>query len=113
MRRYLLLIVGLVLVLTGCGGPAQKAEKTQVRWFVGLGAGTDEPTIAAQEEIVKRYNESQDEIELVLEIVPNNQAYQTRATELSGGNAPDVVGPVGSETGQLEGGVDRPVAALE
>lgn len=95
MRRYLLLFVALVLVLAGCGGPAQKAEKTQVRWFVGLGAGTDEPTIAAQEEIVKRYNESQDEIELVLEIVPNNQAYQTLATELSGGNAPDVVGPVG------------------
>ena len=31
----------------------------------------------------------------MLEIVDNDQAYQTLATQISGGNAPDVVGPVG------------------
>jgi multiple sugar transport system substrate-binding protein len=75
--------------------PAAPAEKVQLRWFVGLGAGTDEGTQAAQQAVVEEFNASQNEIELVLEIVDNDVAYDTLATQIAAGNAPDIVGPVG------------------
>ena len=49
--------------------------QTEVRWYVGLGAGSDEPVIPIQEEFVANFNASQDDIELILEIVDNDQAY--------------------------------------
>lgn len=70
-------------------------DRVQIRWYVGLGAGSDEPTFAAQEQVVEEFNASQDEIELVLEIVDNDFAYDTLATQIAAGNAPDIVGPVG------------------
>jgi len=70
-------------------------ERVKVRWFVGLGAGSDEGTFAPQNAFVERFNASQDKIELVLEIVANNAAYDTLATQIAAGNAPCVVGPVG------------------
>ncbi|WP_420628148.1 ABC transporter substrate-binding protein [Candidatus Leptofilum sp.] len=70
-------------------------DRTQVRWFVGLGAGSDEPMFEPQEQVVADFNASQDEIELVLEIVDADQAYATLATQIAAGNAPDIVGPVG------------------
>jgi multiple sugar transport system substrate-binding protein len=74
--------------------PATSAP-VQIRWFVGLGAGSDEPTFAAQQAVVDQFNASQNEIRLVLEIVDNDTAYDALATQIAGGNAPDVVGPVG------------------
>ncbi len=71
------------------------AEAVEIRWFVGLGAGSDEPTFAAQEAVVEQFNASQDDIELILEIVDNEVAYDVLATQIAGGNAPDIVGPVG------------------
>lgn len=87
------LVFSAAAMLTSCGG--KKKDRVQIRWFVGLGAGSDEPTFAPQKAVVDKFNQSQDEIELVLEIVDNGQAYQTLATQISGGNAPDIVGPVG------------------
>lgn len=84
----------VALAMTGCAKPAA-AQKVQIRWFVGLGAGSDEPTFAPQKAVVEKFNASQNKIELVLEIVDNSQAYNTLATQISGGNAPDIVGPVG------------------
>jgi multiple sugar transport system substrate-binding protein len=81
----------LISLLVGTAVYAQ----TEVRWFVGLGAGTDEPTIAAHQQVVDAFNSSQNEIELVLEIVDNDQAYDVLATQIASGNAPDIVGPVG------------------
>ncbi len=80
--------------------PAAPASSTsggpvEIRWFVGLGAGSDEPTFAPQQAIVDQFNASQNEIKLVLEIVDNDAAYDTLATQIAGGNAPDLVGPVG------------------
>ncbi len=75
--------------------PVATTDRTQVRWFVGLGAGSDEPMFAPQEAVVEKFNASQDEIELVLEIVDADQAYATLATQIAAGNAPDIVGPVG------------------
>jgi multiple sugar transport system substrate-binding protein len=88
MRKIAIALAALTLTFSA-------AAQTEVRWFVGLGAGTDEPTIAAQEAVVEAYNASQDDIELILEIVDNDQAYDVLATQIAAGNAPDIVGPMG------------------
>lgn len=86
-------VMSLLLVLSI--GIVSAQSRVQVRWFVGLGAGTDAPQIAAQEAVVAEFNASQDQIELVLEIVDNDQAYGILSTQIAAGNAPDIVGPVG------------------
>lgn len=72
-------------------------DKTTVRWFIGLGAGGQPEQEAAQRAVVEEFNSSQDEIELVIEIVENDVAYETLATEIASGNAPDIIGPVGRD----------------
>ncbi|CAN5904067.1 extracellular solute-binding protein [soil metagenome] len=89
MKKLVLLVV--LSVFLGSAALAQ----TEVRWFVGLGAGSDEPTFAAQEKIVEEFNASQSDIKLVLEIVDSDQSQDVLATQISAGNAPDLVGPVG------------------
>jgi multiple sugar transport system substrate-binding protein len=100
-----------VLVLSACSSttgtaaptsttaapPSVVAPKgmTVVRWFVGLGSGTQPNQIDAQKTFVKNYNASQSAIYINLEIVPNANAYDILKTELSAGNAPDIIGPVG------------------
>ena len=69
--------------------------KTCVRWFVGLGTGTNAEQIAAQEEVRDDFNASQDQIQLILEIVPYNSARDVLSTQIASGNGPDIVGPVG------------------
>jgi multiple sugar transport system substrate-binding protein len=118
----LLLIVGLSLV--ACGGkeeeptpepvveetaeekaeetaeepaeePAAEAGKVQIRWFVGLGTGTDPEQVEVQEEVAADFNAAHENIELVLEIVPYDSARDTLATQIASGAGPDIVGPVG------------------
>jgi multiple sugar transport system substrate-binding protein len=72
-----------------------EAGKIQVRWFVGLGTGTDPEQQVAQKKVVDDYNASQDKIQLILEVVPYNSAVDTLSTEIASGNGPDIVGPVG------------------
>jgi multiple sugar transport system substrate-binding protein len=74
---------------------APAGEKVQIRWFVGLGTGTNPEQVAAQEEVVADFNASQDNIELVLEIVPYDSARDTLSTQIASGAGPDIVGPVG------------------
>jgi multiple sugar transport system substrate-binding protein len=69
--------------------------KVCIRWFVGLGTGTDAPQIETQEEVVADFNASQDRIQLILEIVPYNSARDVLSTQIASGNGPDIVGPVG------------------
>lgn len=70
-------------------------DAVEVRWFVGLGTGGNPEQIAAQEAVVDAFNSSQSDIELVLEIVQNDVAYDTLSTQIASGNAPDIIGPVG------------------
>ena len=71
-------------------------DRTPVRWYVGLGAGSDPAVIEAQAQLVEEYNASQDEIELVMEIVSNNIAAQELQDRIDSGQAPDLVGPIGT-----------------
>lgn len=115
MKKHLFTMLALLLVgslfLTACGGGgttdtgttgdtggdtgASAGDRVQIRWFVGLGTGTDPEQVATQEEVVADFNASQDEIELVLEIVPYDAARDTLATQIASGAGPDVIGPVG------------------
>ncbi len=106
MRNKLFHILSVVLIasvlIAGCKGGASESasesasnEPVQIRWFVGLGAGSDEGTFAGQQAVVDQFNATHDNIELVLEIVDNDVAYDTLATQIAAGNAPDIVGPVG------------------
>lgn len=74
---------------------ACQAGKTCVRWYVGLGTGTNAEQIPIEQEVVNDFNASQDKIQLILEIVPNNTAMDALATEIASGNGPDIIGPVG------------------
>ncbi|MCI0712122.1 MAG: extracellular solute-binding protein [Chloroflexi bacterium] len=102
MRKFIwILVIALLAVAlvpsTGnqSAEPVQAQDAVTIRWYVGLGAGTDAPVIEAQEAIVAEFNDSQDDIELVLEIVDNDQAYAVLSTQIAAGNAPDIVGPMG------------------
>ena len=66
-----------------------------MRWFVGLGTGTDAAQITVQEDVVKDFNASQDKIQLILEVVPFAAAKDALSTEIAADNGPDIVGPVG------------------
>jgi multiple sugar transport system substrate-binding protein len=68
-----------------------------VRWFIGLGAGTQPAQIGPEQAFAAAYNASQKDVYLSLEIVDNTQASNILKTELASGTAPDIIGPVGVE----------------
>src|SRR5689334_21577353 len=76
---------------------AVKADpnKTQIRWFVGLGTGTDPEQLPIEQKIVEDFNASHPNIQLILEVITYNAARDTLSTEIASGNPPDIVGPVG------------------
>jgi len=69
--------------------------KVCVRWFIGLGTGTDPVQLTAEQSVVDDFNASQDKIQLIMEVVPYASAKDTILTEIAAGNGPDVIGPVG------------------
>lgn len=72
-------------------------ERISVRWFIGLGPGSQPNQIEAERRFVSGYNaKNSDCVALYLEIVPNAIAADTLKTEIASGNAPDVVGPIGA-----------------
>jgi len=76
--------------------PAMAQDPVTINWFVGLGTGTNDQQIAVQNDVVKQFNDSHDDIELVLTLAANNTAaYDTLSTLIASGNGPDIVGPVG------------------
>ena len=69
-----------------------------MRWFIGLGAGTQPSQIEAEKDFVEAYNASQGDVFLQIEIIPNTTAADVLKTELqSAATAPDIIGPVGVE----------------
>lgn len=76
--------------------PNAAGGKTVVKWYVGLGTGGNPQQIDVQRAVVDSFNKSQNSIYLTLQIVDNRVASNTLATQLAAGNAPDIVGPVGT-----------------
>jgi multiple sugar transport system substrate-binding protein len=74
---------------------APLVDRVQVRWFTGLGTGSLDHQIAPQQKIVDSFNASQNEIELVLEVVNTEEAAGVLAAQMASGDPPDIVGPLG------------------
>jgi multiple sugar transport system substrate-binding protein len=70
-------------------------DPVTVTWYVGVGTGGDPAQREAQEEVVQRFNDSRDDIQINLIIVENNVAVDTLATLIATGEGPDIVGPAG------------------
>jgi multiple sugar transport system substrate-binding protein len=72
---------------------------TPIRWFIGLGTGTDANQLAAEQSVVDDFNadaaRAKDKIQLIMEVVPYAAAKDTILTEIAAGNGPDVIGPIG------------------
>ncbi len=75
--------------------PPEIPGKTRIRWFVGLGTGTDPAQQEVQQQVVDDFNAANPDIQLVLEVVPYDSARDTLATQIASGAGPDIVGPVG------------------
>ena len=104
--RAVATVVAVAALVGACGGgtaspsgpSASPTENgTTVRWFVGLGSGSQPSMILGyQKGFVSDYNSSNpDGITLKIEIVPNANAYDVLKAEIADGNAPDIIGPVG------------------
>jgi multiple sugar transport system substrate-binding protein len=75
-------------------GP-QKPGTTVIRWFCCLGAGDAPEQVAVEKQMIDQFNAAHDDIQIAGEFVLYAQAYDTLATEIAGGNPPDIIGPVG------------------
>jgi multiple sugar transport system substrate-binding protein len=109
MKKQLYVLVALVMalsmVLAACGTtntptavvnpPTAQPPAQSVRWFVGLGTGTDPAQIDLEQAVVDDFNASQTAIVLTLEVVPYDSAKDTLATQIAAGVGPDIIGPVG------------------
>lgn len=71
-------------------------DKVQIYWYIGLGAGAQPAQIPLEKEWVEKFNKSQDRIQLIPIIVDNKYARDNLTAQLAAGNAPDIVGPVGT-----------------
>lgn len=82
-------------VLTSTEGCAPNA--TKITWFVGLGAGSQPDDVKKEKAWVDKYNSSQTEACVVLNVVYNTgtNSYDALKALIAGGNAPDIVGTVG------------------
>ncbi len=77
------------------GGEGCAASATKLTWYVGLGAGADADVIPKETAWVEKFNKSQREACLTLQVVHNPESYDTLKAQLAAGTAPDIVGPVG------------------
>ena len=84
------------------GGTATTApasgEPVELRWFVGMGAGTDAPVIPLEQAVVDEFNATRplgENISLKMEVVDADNAATILQTQIAAGNPPDIVGPMG------------------
>jgi multiple sugar transport system substrate-binding protein len=70
---------------------------TTVTWFIGLGAGSQPDDVAKEKAWADKYNKSQKDVCVVLNVVYNTgtNSYDALKAMIAAGNAPDIVGPVG------------------
>lgn len=80
----------------GCDPAAQ-----QITWYIGLGSGSNADVIPTEKAWVEKYNKSQKAACILLNIVYNDggggNSYNALRALIAGGNAPDIVGPVGKQ----------------
>jgi multiple sugar transport system substrate-binding protein len=93
LRPGLLLFVALVLILSTAPVTAQNA--INIRIFVGVGTG-DRPDQQPQEDaLAKLWNDTHKDIQIKFDYYQNAVARDQLITQVTGGNPPDIVGPIG------------------
>lgn len=102
MRNKFLTLALLFAVVLGAFPVSFAQEPVKVVWYVGLGAGGQPEQVEAQNQVVADFNASHPDIVLEIQIVDNNVAYDTLSTLIAsaaagGGQAPDIIGPVGAD----------------
>lgn len=75
--------------------PTAAPDRIQIRWYIGLGTGSEPEKIPLEKAFAEKFNKAQNEIQLIPEIVANNYARDNLKAQIAAGNAPDIVGPVG------------------
>jgi multiple sugar transport system substrate-binding protein len=71
-------------------------DAVEIRWFIGLGAGGNPEEIEKETAFVEAFNAKYgDKYKLVMDVVPNETAYDVLKTQIAAGDVPDIVGPVG------------------
>jgi multiple sugar transport system substrate-binding protein len=108
-----ILCIMTCLILAACAGTLKTSSPTSpeatlpatqtalahgpvtIRWSIGLGTGDAPFQMDIEQSVAEDFNNLQDRIKLVIEVVPNAIARDTLATQISSGAAPDIVGPVG------------------
>jgi multiple sugar transport system substrate-binding protein len=93
MFYVLSLLIVASMLLSACG--SAPAGPVEIRWYVGLGTGANNEQVPVEQEVVDAFNASHPNIKLVMEVVTNEAARDTLATQIAAGNGPDVIGPVG------------------
>ena len=93
-RALAVLAVAGMLVLAGCAGRGQQSEESNASGPVTLKfwngfTGPDRPAV---EELVKRFNESQDQAKIQMEIMPWDVFFDKLLPSLSSGTGPDIAG---------------------
>ncbi len=76
--------------------PEPMKDRVQIYWYIGLGAGSQPQQIPAEKAFADKFNASQKDIQLIPIIVDNKYAKDNLTAQLAAGNAPDIVGPVGT-----------------
>jgi multiple sugar transport system substrate-binding protein len=79
------------------GGEGCDPAATQVTWFIGLGAGSNADVVPLEKAWVDKYNKSQKEACVLMDVVYNTgqNSYDALRALIAGGNAPEIVGPTG------------------
>jgi multiple sugar transport system substrate-binding protein len=75
--------------------PPPASGEVEIRWFVGLGAGSSPNQQSIERYVVNKFNQSHPNIKLTLQIVDNGQAAAALAGQFGEGKGPDLVGPMG------------------
>ncbi|HMA35587.1 MAG TPA: extracellular solute-binding protein [Chloroflexia bacterium] len=76
-------------------GEGCAAGATNITWYVGLGAGADIQVIPKEKAWADKFNKSQTDACVALQVVHNPESYDTLKAQLAAGAGPDIVGPVG------------------
>ncbi|HVO41507.1 MAG TPA: ABC transporter substrate-binding protein, partial [Aggregatilineales bacterium] len=106
LRLLALMVTALVLAVSAFPRiPAAAANVVNLRIFVGLGTGTDDTQRQGQDALAKEWNAKHPDIQIKFEYNDYATARDVLLTQVAGGQAPDIVGPVGigglNETGDL------------
>jgi multiple sugar transport system substrate-binding protein len=85
-----------MVMLLGVLPISAQDEPVTITWFIGLGTGGQPEQQEMQNQVVEQFNATHDNIQLEIIIADNNVAPDTLSTLIASGDAPDIVGPVGT-----------------